>query len=154
MFSQIVLTATSLATSPLQFGMPCKRMQVRLAYCSFQSLCLSKIPILLFIFKLLSSKTFIFSSFCFQSFSYSSNLAVIKSTASCNLFMCNSPLNWFSCFVLTIAIISSIFCSTLVKYLNEISPHSGDCKLPVKISSNAVLFKAKELDNLPSLSFF
>ena len=64
------------------------------------------------IFKLLPSKIFVFLHFAFLSSSYSLNLALIKSTDSCNLFMPNWPLIRFSCIVLTSAIISFIFCST------------------------------------------
>ena len=87
---QIVLTAISSVTSPLLFGLTYRRMQLRLEYYCCLWICFSKIAILLRIFKLLSSKIFLFSFFCFLSFSYSySNLALIKSTDSCNLFMCN-----------------------------------------------------------------
>ena len=34
------------------------------------------------------------------------------------------------------------FWCNICKHLIKISPHSGDCKLPVKTPSNAVLFKA------------
>ena len=79
-----------IGTSPLLFGLTCRRMQLRLEYCCCLWICFSKIAILLCIFKLLSSKIFLFTFFCFLSFSYSySNLALIKSTDSCNLFMCN-----------------------------------------------------------------
>ena len=141
MFSQVVLTAASSVTSSLLSGIPYRSID----YCSCLSICVSKIAILSCIFKALSSKMFVFSSFYFLSFSYSSNLALIKSTDSCNLFMRILPLNWLSCVVLTIAVISlKLRLVEWIYSLRNISPHSDDCKLPVKTSSNDVLFKRKE----------
>ena len=141
MFSQVVLTAASSVTSSLLSGIPYRSID----YCSCLSICVSKIAILSCIFKALSSKMFVFSSFYFLCFSYSSNLALIKSTDSCNLFMRILPLNWLSCVVLTIAVISlKLRLVEWIYSLRNISPHSDDCKLPVKTSSNDVLFKRKE----------
>ena len=96
MFSQIVLTATSSVSSHLHSGIPWRSMQLRLEYCSCLPIYFSKIAILSCIFKLLSSNSL--------------NLAQIKSTDSCNLFIRISPLNWLSFVVLTIAAILFIFC--------------------------------------------
>ena len=142
MFSQIVLMATSSVTSPLHYGVAYRSMQyhfvsLKQLFChGFSNNCLLK--------------NFFF---CFLSFWYLSNLALIKSTGFLQLVHVHLPfkLGFLFCFDHRYHFVHFLFNTS--QTFNWNFTVFNDYKLSVNTSSNAVLFKAKESLKLHSLVF-
>ena len=142
MFSQIVLMAKSSVTSHLHYGVAYRSRQLSLCF-SKTSFChgFSNYCLLNFFF------------FCFLSFWYSSNLALIKSTGFLQLVHVHLPfkLGFLFCFDHRYHFVHFLFNTS--QTFNWNFTVFNDCKLSVNTSSNAVLFKAKESLKLHSLVF-